>query len=87
MTTTETYIRDKSVDEIQDRKFANLGKELFHFGEKSETDFNLYLKKKSKFFEFNLPDDINEFFIGYDSAPLFWILKSKVFNKRCIIFA
>ena len=81
MTTTETYIRDRSIDEIQDRKFASLGKELFHMGKRHETDFNLYLKRKSKFFEFNLPDDISEFFIGYGSAPLFWVLKSRVFNK------
>ena len=81
MATAETHIKDQSFDEVQDRKFLNLGKELFHLGKKRDADFNFYLKKKSKIFEFNLPDDINEFFIGYDSAPLFWILKSQVFRK------
>ncbi|MHB1687861.1 MAG: hypothetical protein ACYCVH_10855 [Ignavibacteriaceae bacterium] len=66
----------KELGEIVSSKFKSLAKEYFQIEISTGIDYTKILKESSRFYSFNLPYEINEMFIRYESAPLFWIYRS-----------
>jgi hypothetical protein len=73
--------KDFKNDEIRDvinTQFRGLAKKYFQLDTLKESDHLKLLKESSRFFSFSLPDEINEIFIKYEEAPLFWVFRSPV---------
>ncbi len=76
----EQEFEEAELGEIITAKFRSLAKQYFQFDVLLETDYLKLIKESSQFYSFNLPEDINELFIKYEEAPLFWIYRSPVMN-------
>jgi len=57
-------------------RFKNLARDYFQINSGIVKDNTARIKDAAQFFGFQLPADLNEFFIGYQHAPLFWITDS-----------
>ena len=71
--------KDFKNDEIRDvinTQFRGLAKKYFQLDTLKEADHLKIIKESSRFFSFSLPEEINEIFIKYEEAPLFWIFRS-----------
>jgi len=55
-------------------KLVELGEEYFNYNPKSFNDALTNIKEAVKFTKFKLPDDLDEYFIRYYQAPVFWII-------------
>ena len=59
--------------EMQIARFRTFAKDHFQDLVKKETDYLEYIKRSSQFYSFRLPQDKGEFFISYNTAPLYWL--------------
>ncbi len=57
-------------------RFNNIAHEYFQVDLGFERDNLTRIKESAKFFGYQLPASINDYFIGYPQAPLFWITTS-----------
>ena len=62
-------------------KFNKVAKELFQQYSVGKTDPKKILDEYSQQARYNLPDELNEYFIDKEFAPLFWISQNPVINK------
>ncbi|MHB8578566.1 MAG: hypothetical protein ACYDA4_01755 [Ignavibacteriaceae bacterium] len=79
MTSDTTYSEDfgsKEIGEIALSKFKSLAKEYFQIEISLDNDYAKVMKDSSRFFSFNLPNEISEIFIRFEDAPLFWVFRS-----------
>ena len=68
----------KELGEIALSKFKSLAKEYFQIEISYDNDYAKVVKDSSRFFSFNLPNEISEIFIRFEEAPLFWVFRSPV---------
>lgn len=61
--------------------FVKLGKEHFGVDVSDDLDALYYVKESSRFFHLSLPSNLNEYFIKYEDAALFWIYESPILNQ------
>ncbi len=71
----------KDLGEIISSKFKSLAKEYFQLDVSNGTDREKSLKESAKFYAFNLPPEINEMFIRFEDAPLFWVFRSPLITQ------
>ncbi len=62
-------------------KFNKIAKDLFQHYSVGITDPKEILEEYSQQVRYNLPEEINEFFIDKKFAPLFWISQNPIINK------
>ena len=61
-------------------RFQKIAKEFFKFDVEENFDFKKYLINHNKFYKYQLPPHLNEIFIKYENAPLFWIINSTILS-------
>jgi len=71
----------KDLGEIMFSKFKSLAKEYFQLDISAGIDREKILKESGIFFGFNLPAEINEMFIRFEDAPLFWVYRSPLISQ------
>lgn len=59
-------------------KFRQIAKEFFQFEAKSSIEYLTSIKESVKFFNLDVPPQLNEVFVRYEEAPLFWIYDSPI---------
>lgn len=59
-------------------KFRQIAKEFFQFEAKSSIDYLTNIKESVKFFNLDVPPQLNEVFVRYEDAPLYWIYDSPI---------
>ena len=64
--------------EAANGKFRNLAREFFQFEAKSSIEYLTSIKESIKFFQLDVPPQLNEVFIRFEEAPLFWIYDSPI---------
>ena len=64
--------------EAANGKFRNLAREFFQFEAKSSIEYLTSIKESVKFFNLDVPLQLNEVFIRFEEAPLFWIYDSPI---------
>ncbi len=72
----EGDLNDTAITEMLSRRFKNLSREYLQLDLKKDSDFLSLVKDSSRFFSFSLPLPINEIFIRYEDAPLFWVYRT-----------
>ncbi len=72
----EGDLNDTAITEMLSRRFKNLAREYLQLDLKKDSDFLSLVKDSSRFYSFSLPLPINEIFIRYEDAPLFWVYRS-----------
>lgn len=78
-----------SADPVEERiskdlfaaKFKKVAKELFQGYSIEKSDYKEILDDYSQQARYNLPDELNEYFIDIKFAPLFWIAQNPIINK------
>ncbi len=68
-----------SIRESSYAKFTTLGKE--HFRAEDPLEITNVVKELAQFYKFQLPQELNEIFIKFEEAPLFWISGSSTIKK------
>jgi len=58
------------------QKFRGLAKEYFEIDVLKKPDYSKLLEASRTFYSFSLPEELNEVFIIYECAPLFWSFNS-----------
>ncbi|MFA6978806.1 MAG: hypothetical protein WC209_05730 [Ignavibacteriaceae bacterium] len=59
-------------------KFKQIAREFFQFEAKSSIEYLTSIKESVKFFNLDVPSQLNEVFVRYEEAPLFWIYDSPI---------
>ncbi len=59
-------------------RLKRLGKDKFQFDLYAKENYLTKIKASSHFFNMNLPEEYNEYFISIEDAPLFWIMDSPI---------
>lgn len=59
-------------------KFKQIAREFFQFEAKSSIEYLTSIKESVKFFNLDVPPQLNEVFVRYEEAPLFWIYDSPI---------
>lgn len=72
----EGDLNDTAITEMLSRRFKNLAREYLQLDIKKEAEFLVHLKESSRFYSFSLPLSINEMFIRFERAPLYWVYRS-----------
>ncbi|MBA4318265.1 MAG: hypothetical protein C0412_07675 [Flavobacterium sp.] len=59
-------------------RLKRLGKDKFQLDLYAKENFVAKIKASSHFFNMNLPEEYNEYFVSIEDAPLFWIMDSPI---------
>lgn len=75
---SEIPLIPENMIEAANGKFRNLAREFFQFEAKSSIEYLTSIKESIKFFQLDVPPQLNEVFIRFEEAPLFWIYDSPI---------
>ncbi len=69
---------NKAISEIMSSKFKSLAKEYFQLDISEGFNYEIILKESSLLYSLNLPFGLNETFINFEDAPIFWLKRSPI---------
>ncbi len=69
---------DNAIGAIMSSKFKSLAKEFFQLDISEGFNYEKIIKDSSQLYSFNLPFELNETFIRFEDAPIFWIKRSPI---------
>lgn len=70
--------KPENIIEVSTGKFRNIAREYFQFEAKSSIEYLTSIKESVKFFNLDVPPQLNEVFVRFEEAPLFWIYDSPI---------
>lgn len=75
----ENIIPDQDIDlrYIQTNEFYRIARDFFQFEKNKEETYSQKKKNCLRFYSFNLPEQLNSYFIPYEDAPLFLTFETK----------
>jgi hypothetical protein len=61
-------------------KFNKVGRDYFHVELRRDVDLLASIKNSSRFYSFQLPANLNEFFMKHEESALYWIFETPLLN-------
>lgn len=75
---SDSVPKPENIIEVSTGKFRNIAREYFQFEAKSSIEYLTSIKESVKFFNLDVPPQLNEVFVRFEEAPLFWIYDSPI---------